>query len=86
MSVADTPTVRKRGRWTVWVLAPSAVVLVYVLGIPPLLHCLGPSLPGRHPLAPYPTWAARLAEPWMWLQRTSLLNEPLTRYEEWWMF
>jgi hypothetical protein len=85
MSDADTPTAQRACSWVMWMLAPVVVVLVYVLGIPPLLYYLGPSLPGTQPRAPYPTWAAKAAEPWMWLQRIGVLHEPLTQYEAWWM-
>jgi hypothetical protein len=78
---------RQGSPWKGWVLAAVAVPVVYVLGIPPLLYCLGPSLPGKRSdsFIPCPDWVMEAADPWKRLGRQELLHKMMDDYERWWI-
>jgi hypothetical protein len=73
--------------WAGWALTMVVAPVVYVLGVPPLVYSLGPSLPGKKMdlFAPCPDWVMQVAAPWNWLQGNTFLRKPMVAYEVWWM-
>jgi hypothetical protein len=68
-----------------WVLCILAVPVLYLLSVPPLLHCSmrdGMGILG--PVLGVPTWVQEYSGPYNWIEANTPLRTPLFKYRVYW--